>query len=364
MVCSSATWRIKKLNARFELTSFETNQGAQIYRIPLNGFPDFWVYAYLVLVEDYLVLIDTGTNFHTSNTDLEKGFGEVSVMNGRDITFADLTHIFISHGHIDHIAGLSFVAPKTKALIAVHELDYRILANYQERKVVVSKRMREFLLESGVTKERVESIMEMYMSTKALFDSSRVDITYEDEGMQIGPFSFLNVPGHSSGAVAIRLHDVVFTGDHVLSAITPHMAPERLTLGTGLSHYLESLAKIKEWAGDVRLALGGHEDPITNLKGRVGEIAEEHKNRLGQVIGILEEPRTVSEVSRELFGEVYSYNVLLALEETGAHIEYLYKLGFIGIENLEEVEVESEVVPIRYRSLRSAVDLEKVFPTV
>ena len=93
-------------------------------------------------------------------------------------------------------------------------------------------------------------------------------------------------------------------------------------------------------------------------------IAAEHKNRLGQVIKLLEEPRTVSEISRQLFGEVYSYNVLLALEETGAHIEYLYKLGFIGIDNLQEVEVESKVVPIRYRSLRSAVDLEKVFPTV
>lgn len=202
------------------------------------------------------------------------------------------------------------------------------------------------------------------MSTKALFDSSRVDLTYEVEGMQIGPFSFLNVPGHSSGAVAIRVHDVVFTGDHVLSAITPHMAPERLTLGTGLSHYLDSLAKIKSWAGDVSLALGGHEDPITDLTSRVEAIASEHKNRLAQVVALLGEPGTISDISRDLFGEVFGYNVLLALEETGAHIEYLYKLGFIGIDNLQEVEVESEVVPIRYRSLRSAVDLEKVFPTI
>jgi glyoxylase-like metal-dependent hydrolase (beta-lactamase superfamily II) len=352
------------VTTRFELTSFATNQGAKIYRIPLNGFPDFLVYAYLVLVDDYVVLIDTGTNFHTSNQDLESGLGEISEMDGREIGFSDLTHIFISHGHIDHIAGLSYIVPKTNALVAVHELDYRILTNYQERKVVVSRRLREFLLESGVSEQRVETIMKMYMSTKALFDSSRVDLTYEVEGMQIGPFSFLNVPGHSSGAVAIRLHDVVFSGDHVLSSITPHMAPERLTLGTGLSHYLDSLSKVKVWAGDVNLALGGHEDPITDLPGRVEAIAAEHKNRLGQVIEILEEPRTVSEVSRELFGEVYSYNVLLALEETGAHIEYLYKLGFIGIENLQEVAVESEVVPIRYRSLRSAVDLERVFPTI
>jgi glyoxylase-like metal-dependent hydrolase (beta-lactamase superfamily II) len=347
-----------------ELTRFETRQGATIYRIPLNGFPDFWVYAYLVLVDEMVVLIDTGTNFHTSNQDLVDGLAEITTLEGRELGFSNLTHIFISHGHIDHIAGLAYIAPRTDALIAVHELDYRILTNYQERKVVVSKRVREFLLESGVSEQRVEPIMEMYMITKELFESSRVDMTYEAEGMQIGPFRFLNVPGHSSGAVAIRLDDVVFTGDHVLSSITPHMAPERMTLGTGLSHYLNSLAKIKTWAGDARLALGGHEDPITDLSDRVEAIAAEHKDRLLRVLELLEKPGTVSFVSKELFGEVHGYNVLLALEEAGAHIEYLYKLGFIGIDNLEEVEVENDLVPIRYRRMRTAVDLEKVFPRI
>jgi hypothetical protein len=61
---------------------------------------------------------------------------------------------------------------------------------------------------------------------------------------------------------------------------------------------------------------------------------------------------------------VHGYNVLLALEETGAHLEYLYKIGFIGIDNLQEVEANQNAVPIRYRRLRDAVDLVKVFPEI
>jgi glyoxylase-like metal-dependent hydrolase (beta-lactamase superfamily II) len=330
----------------------------------LNGFPDFWVYAYLVLVEDMLVLIDTGTNFHNSNQDLENGLAAASEQENRVIGCGDLTHIFITHGHIDHYAGLAYVAPQTDALICVHEFDSRILANYEERKVVVSARLREFLPEAGVTKERIGPLMEMYMLTKELFDACRVDITYESVGMQVGPFSFLNVPGHSPGAVAIRLDEVVFTGDHVLSEITPHMAPERLTLNSGLSHYLSSLSKFKAWAGDASLALGGHENPIEDISARIEIIAGEHLERLSKILKMLEQPGTIASISKQLFGEAAGYNILLALEETGAHIEYLYKLGFVCIDNLQEVEESKEVIPIRYRSLKNSVDLAKVFPKI
>ena len=40
--------------------TFITNRGARIYRIPLEAFPKFWVYAYLVFVDEKIVLIDTG----------------------------------------------------------------------------------------------------------------------------------------------------------------------------------------------------------------------------------------------------------------------------------------------------------------
>jgi hypothetical protein len=40
--------------------------------------------------------------------------------------------------------------------------------------------------------------------------------------------------------------------------------------------------------------------------------------------------------------------VLLALEETGAHVEYLYQRGFLGIDNLVEYESCLDCVPLKY----------------
>ncbi|MCJ7702087.1 MAG: hypothetical protein MUO62_10920, partial [Anaerolineales bacterium] len=139
-------------------------------------------------------------------------------------------------------------------------------------------------------------------------------------------------------------------GDHVLADISPHQSPERLVLNTGLGHYLYSLKILRNWGGDIHLTLGGHNEPITDLIGRLDEINSIHEQRLALVLKILNLPQTISEVSEKLFKAVHGYNELLALEETGAHVEYLYQRGKIGIKNLAELETEKRQVPILYQT--------------
>ena len=109
--------------------SFETSGGAHIFRIPMRAFPDLWAYAYLVLVDDFIVLIDSGSGFGDSNAHLEAGFDQASRLAGQIIRLEHLTHILITHGHIDHFGGLVFLRERTHALIGVHELDLGNLAN-------------------------------------------------------------------------------------------------------------------------------------------------------------------------------------------------------------------------------------------
>ncbi|MBW8010510.1 MAG: MBL fold metallo-hydrolase [Chloroflexi bacterium] len=342
--------------------NFETNAGARIFQIPMEAFPSFWVYTYLVLVDDYRVLIDTGSNFRNSNEDLENGLKSISKQIGESIGFNELTHVFITHGHIDHFGGLAYVKPRTQAKIGIHSLDRRNLTNYEERLVVVSKRMDNYFMGSGVKPERVQKLRDLYMLSKALYSSVEVDFTYDEEGMEIGPFKMLHVPGHTAGIVVIRLHDILFSADHVISGISPHQAPESLTLNTGLGHYLDSLIAVREWAADVRLTLGSHKKPIDDLPARVDEIRGEHAKRLSKVMEYLAEPHTIAEVSQDLFGEVSGYNVLLALEEAGAHVEYLYQRGLLGIDNLQEIGESEKIIPIRYLRLGEGNDITKLLP--
>lgn len=320
-----------------DIHAFETANGIPILQIPLEVFPGMKGFAYLTAVDGDYILIDTGSGIGKCNEQLETGLKEAGKMlTGVELGFEDLTYILITHGHIDHFGGLVNVRPKTKAKIGVHELDRRNITNYEERISVVARRLGEFLVEAGVPAERRDQTLQVYLINKALFKSVPVDFTYESIGMKLGRLEFLHVPGHCAGHVVIRLDDFLFSGDHVLEGISPHQSPERLTLSTGLDHYLHSLSKLDAWAEGVRVVVGGHRQPIYNLHKRIEEIREVHRDRLDRVLDYLQTPGTIFEVSKHLFGEVYGYNILLALEEAGAHVEYLYQRGLLEIADLDE----------------------------
>ena len=335
-------------------TAFTTKKGARIYRIPMEAFPNFWVYAYLVFVDEQIVLIDSGSGFGDSNQHLLDGIERARADEGLDSVIDNLDHILITHGHIDHFGGLPFLIEKTNAKVGVHELDLRNLTNYEERILVAERRLRDYLREAGVSKEKLEEIVRVYLVNKMLFKSVPVDFTYNAIDMKLGRFEFCHVPGHSAGHVAIRLDDHIFCGDHVLNGISPHQWPERLTLNMGLGHYLGSLTKFEVWAGEgVTLTLSGHNEPIENLSARIRQIEQIHAERLERTLAILSEPHTVADVSSRLFPNVGGYDILLSVEEAGAHVEYLYQRGLLGIANIDEIEQGK--APLLYERLNDPV---------
>ncbi|MEA2008067.1 MAG: MBL fold metallo-hydrolase [Chloroflexota bacterium] len=336
------------------LKTFTTSSGCPIYRLTLKAFDNFWTYAYLVLVDDMQVLIDTGSGFGVCNQDLEDGLAMAGSEAKRPINLSTLTHVLITHGHIDHFGGLPHIHKNSSTKIGIHELDMRIIANYEERLVIVSQRLNDFLKIAGVSDTQRKNLLKVYRMAKLTYQSVPVDFCFEEIGMKLGPFEMLHVPGHCSGHVVIRLEDVLFTGDHVLWDISPHQSPESLSAFTGLGHYLKSLEVLRAWAGDVRIALTGHGAPIPNLPTRLDEIQEVHTKRLAEIQTILESPHTTAELAHELFGDVqgyYGYNQLLALEEAGAHVEYLCQRGLLHVHNLDEIKKNSIPRPIYYSRL-------------
>jgi glyoxylase-like metal-dependent hydrolase (beta-lactamase superfamily II) len=326
---------------------FESAQGARVYRMPLELFPGFWGFAHLVISDGFRALIDCGSGLDSSNSGLENGLSTVCSAYGEDAGWRRLTHVLITHGHIDHHGGLRYVRSQTDAPVGVHELDRRVLIRYEERVRLITHRLRGFLVEAGVEPEEQADIVDLYLVNKQLFSSVPVDLTYEAEGMRVGPLMMTHVPGHCPGQVVMQLDDILLVGDQVLSEISPHQSPESLSDNTGLGHYLESLERIRPLSPRVRWVLGGHQEPIRDLSARVDAIEALHRQRLQAVLDLLTVPRTIAEISARLFPEVRGYNVLLALEETGAHVEYLAQRGQISLENLEAIDGECPV-PLRY----------------
>jgi glyoxylase-like metal-dependent hydrolase (beta-lactamase superfamily II) len=324
-------------------TFVESSGGAKIHGLPLEVFPGFWAYAYVSQKDEFCALIDTGSGTEKSHQDLLDGLREVGMRP------SDLTHILLTHAHIDHYGGLSPLRPITQAKIGVHELDLQTVAYHEENQALLGRRFASFLLETGLAEDKRNHLLSMYHFTEAFYRSVPVDFTYEGTDMVLGPFEFIHLPGHCPGHVAIRLDDVVFCGDMVVEGITPHLSPESVQLYSGLDHYLESLSHLRSWARGAHWIFNGHDRAVTDLPAQIDATRVNICRRIGRGMDALAESLTIEEICLAIYGDMDGYNQLLVMEKTGAYVEYLYLHGMIGITNPIEVE---QGKPARYRRFR------------
>ena len=291
------------------------------------------------------MLIDAGSGMDSSHQNLLEGLQSAGLQP------SDLSHILLTHAHIDHYGGLSRLRPLTRAMIGVHELDVQTVAHHEARLALISKRLASFLAETGLAEEQRDQLLSIYRFTKAIYQSVPVDFTYEAAGMKLGPLEIIHLPGHCPGHVALRLDDVVFCGDMVVDGVTPHLSPESINPYSGLDHYLDSLARLQRWARDARLVLNGHNEVISDLPAQIRATKENILRRMSRGIEALGQSLTIEEICTAIYGETNGYNQLLVIEKTGAYVEYLYEYGMIEMTNPGELE---KGLPARYRNAGDA----------
>ena len=330
--------------------SFKTDQGSRIYRIPLDTFPGFTGYSHVIMTESITAFLDVGSGFGSSNDQLADGLASIRSDFGEKVDWDSLTHILISHAHIDHYGGLHFIRQYSDAPIVIHALDRKVLTHYEERLVIMENRLSIFLLRAGVPQEAREEILTLYLLNKQLFSSIEIETTYNALGMSLDGLHITHVPGHCPGQVVVRVDDVLLTADHILPEISPHQSPESLSFHTGLAHYLESLERVRPLAVSSRLAMGGHGAAFEDPEARILELREEHRTRLLRILDLLASPMTIAEISLILFSEPEGYHRLLAIEETGAHVEFLNMMGLILLDDASSLISLTEA-PLHYRAV-------------
>ncbi|MBW1851504.1 MAG: hypothetical protein JRJ15_08755 [Deltaproteobacteria bacterium] len=77
---------------------------------------------------------------------------------------------------------------------------------------------------------------------------------------------------------------------------------------------------------------------------RIDAIEAFHMARLDRVVEICWQPCSIKDICSHLFNTVSGFNLLPALEEAAAHVEYLYQRGHLAINNLEDLEREANPV--------------------
>ncbi|MCG8381950.1 MAG: MBL fold metallo-hydrolase [Gammaproteobacteria bacterium] len=318
----------------FGIKRYRSSTGEKIYRLPvlsfnMNDWRDHFTNTYLIVGKE-LTLIDCGTVL--SEQYMHKCFEVVSHYFGENISVADLDNVIITHAHIDHYGGLSFLREQMKpnGRIFAHEDDAETIEDVPGALRKTQTVIKDFLHSAGIQADNLEEMLDMYMSSKKTMKGCPVTDRLTDGMEIIDGYKILHVPGHCSGQINIIVGDVIFLGDQVLMDITPHQFPSFYMKGMGLVHYITSLLKVAAVTKNIRLGLASHNHEVLDVSGRAMEIIDAHHERMADIMSILDEPKTLNQITTEYFqqieGKIVSgYDSILALEEILAHLEYLEK---------------------------------------
>lgn len=317
---------------------FVSSSGVRIYRIPCQVLPKLSGRVYLLLGAGPPTLVDAGSGSPECTLQILRGLAAVGEEFGEAFRPAEIDRILLTHAHIDHFGGLPQIVRRTGAEVAVHVLDARTVAAFDERAAASSFAFDRFLREAGLDAPRRSAMLEEFGYFKQRVEDVAVQRLLHD-GDRLDGLRIIHTPGHSPGHVCIAVDEILLAGDHVLSRTVSQLWPESVTASTGLAHYLDSLERV---AGidSIELILAGHEPPVRDVPRRLEEIRVTHRRRLDRVMEILasgDRPMTIDQVTERMYSRQRGFPALLALADVGARVEYLEQRGRIALANYQQL---------------------------
>jgi glyoxylase-like metal-dependent hydrolase (beta-lactamase superfamily II) len=299
------------------------------------GFSNI-VSLYLFTVDDKIVLIDAGYSLKYWQNAFHKALEEVQINLG------DIEYCIITHEHPDHtglVSELKRANPNVK--ICIHKIAHELAKLRKElsEDINLEERVKErgqLLISYGLKKEEVDLMMQRFGRGGMEFEYIEPDLLFNnDDRILDGELHIIHSPGHSVGHICVYYpkKGILFSGDHILSNITPHLGTlvipgaeefnKKNNFENILEHYLDSLNKIDEL--NSRIILPGHEQIIYDPHKRITEIKNHHQNRLYDISRIIKNnPLPPLQIALQHFGEdLDQMNRILAISETLVHLDYL-----------------------------------------
>lgn len=313
------------------------------------------VHSYLLFAGREALLIDASWDTPDGHAALE------AALATRDLGPEAVKTVVITHLHADHV-GVAARLRELGARICYHAADEITLrSRYQD--------IEEFRRHNTVW-ERLNGCPDdldfVLGRTPLLMDALKLvpepdQVLRGGEVLEHGPFRLQAVwtPGHTLGHLCYyeQTNRWLFTGDHVLPSITPHVGLYIHATGNPLTNYLDSLLLLLEY--DVRMAIPAHGDPFPNLHDRLEDLISHHHERLAELEACVGHgPATAWEVASRAhwtrrkisLQELSPWHWRLALAETVAHLELLRAQGRIRrrfVPGLIQYEPHAGVSPRR-----------------
>ncbi|MEW2302641.1 MBL fold metallo-hydrolase [Streptomyces sp. NPDC006655] len=316
--------------------------GVRSVAVPIPDNPLGHTLVYVLDTDRGPVLVDTGWDDPGSWDVLVAGLAACG-------TGVDEVHgVVITHHHPDHHGLSGRVREASGAWIALHAADAAIVRRTRETRperwftYMVAK-----LTAAGAPEEHIAPLR----------DGRRRGVPGLSPALpdrEIVPGELLDLPGrrvravwtpgHTPGHVCLHLeeehparlpgHGRLFSGDHLLPEITPHIGlyedPDDATVTDPLGDYLDSLERIGRLAPAE--VLPAHQHTFADAQGRVRELLAHHEERLTGLLALLQEPLTPWELAVRMewnrpWEQIPYGSRNIAVSEAEAHLRRLVKLG-------------------------------------
>ncbi len=316
-----------------------------VHRIPLplpqDGLRAVNVYA--VEAADGLVLVDGGWAVPQAREALLAGLAAMGAGLG------DVRRFLVTHVHRDHY---------TQAVVLRRETGASVGLGLGEKPTLdrLADPGRHPLASQVDQLERLGA-PELADATRQATAGHRVDLAQwepPDDWIEPGDLPLAGgrvleavaTPGHTAGHLVF--HDLaaglLFAGDHVLPTITPSIGFESVLSADPLGAFLRSLALVR--ARPDAALLPAHGVVTQSVHARVDELVAHHGRRLDEAHAAVTGTGDCAAVvagrllwTRRLrrFEELDHFNQMLAVFETGAHLDLLTAQGRLVREEPERV---------------------------
>lgn len=305
-----------------------------IHRVNVpTPFPVGDVNCYLI-DGDPLTLIDVGPKTDQALQTLAEGISQAGYK------LSDVRQIILTHGHVDHMGLAAHILRVSEGLVKnevpvlIHSEDLVRVSDFvgfTERRTESYVKIMKY---SGVPSTEMPGISARILSRYfiGLGDSVPCARGLQDGDVVhtgIGNLRVLWVPGHSQGSICMvsEKDRLVFSGDHVLPGISSNPSLDfDITSEIPMVTHMRSLERMRSLKGF--LVLPGHREQITDLVHRLNELAAEYDRKLNEAEQLLESsPKSVYEISRVIYGQYDTQNMILALAECHDLLRILERRG-------------------------------------
>ncbi|MFC7265968.1 MBL fold metallo-hydrolase [Streptomyces lutosisoli] len=321
--------------------------GVRSIRVPIPDNPLGNTLVYVVDTDRGPVLIDTGWDDPTSWDTLVEG------LTGCGTSVAEIHGVVITHHHPDHHGLSGQVREASGAWIAMHAADTAIVRRTREnRPERWFAYMAAKLAASGAPEEHVAPLREARTSVRRPSTLPGFSPALPDREIVPGELLALPgrrlraiwTPGHTPGHVCLHLeedhparlpgHGRLFSGDHLLPRITPHIGlyedPDDATIADPLGDYLDSLERVGRL--DPAEVLPAHQHAFADAPSRVRELLAHHEERLTGLLALISTPLTPWQLAERMewnrpWDQIPYGSRNIAVSEAEAHVRRLVKLG-------------------------------------